>query len=118
MYKFVAYKKIMEELKSSTDKDVMDFYGRCTAECGKYIKAMGWNLSDFGLGDSKVNKDRQTQALFEETLKTNVEQISLKEKPKLIVSPKSLYEEEIVDIVNKYRFQGMNSHVTPDKVVC
>ncbi|RGB31841.1 hypothetical protein C1646_763614 [Rhizophagus diaphanus] len=68
----------------------------------RIIKAMGWSLNEFGLDDSTVNKGRQTQVLFEEIRKTNVEQIAPKDRLKLIVSSKSLDEEEIVDINNKY----------------
>ncbi|PKY47910.1 hypothetical protein RhiirA4_421777 [Rhizophagus irregularis] len=64
---------------------------------------MGWSLNEFGLDDSI-------------------------DRPKLIVSSKSLDEEEIVDIVNKYRKSALsnlvskdvsntNDHVTPNKVV-
>lgn len=94
----------------------------------RIIKAMGWSLNEFGLDDSTVNKGRQTQILFEEIRKTNVEQIAPKDRPKPIVSSKSLDEEEIVDIVNKYRKSALsnlvskdvsntNDHVTPNKVV-
>lgn len=38
---------------------------------------MGWNLNEFGLNDSTVNKYRQTYVLFEEIRKTNVEQVNV-----------------------------------------
>lgn len=62
---------------------------------------MGWNLNEFGLNDSTVNKYRQTYVLFEEIRKTNVEQVNVEQvtpmdRPKPTVLPKSLDEDVIV----------------------
>ncbi|PKB97837.1 hypothetical protein RhiirA5_384378 [Rhizophagus irregularis] len=132
---YIYTKKDMEETvaKAIEDKvkecEMMRKSVQQSAE--KIIKMMGWSLSSFDLDGSNVNKDRQTPVLFEEIQKANVEQVVVKEKVISPVSSKSLDEEEIVDIINKYRKNASlnrvskdvpigpvtSGHVTPDKVV-
>ncbi|PKY52051.1 hypothetical protein RhiirA4_424972 [Rhizophagus irregularis] len=90
-------------------------------------KMMGLRLGTIDFSASNVNKERQMQVLFKEIQKTNTEKIVTQKISKSATVVKSVDEEEMVDIVNKYRKgassvrflekgSDTNGHVTPDKV--
>ncbi|CAB4439240.1 unnamed protein product [Rhizophagus irregularis] len=132
---YIYTKKDMEETVAKVIEDKVKecemMWKSVQQSVKKIIKMMGWSLSNFDLDGSNVNKDRQTPILFEEIQKVNVEQVVVKEKVISLVSSKSLDEEEIVDIIDKYRKNAslnrvskdvligpvMSGHVTLDKVV-
>ncbi|GBC48012.2 hypothetical protein RhiirA1_490962 [Rhizophagus irregularis] len=89
---------------------------------------MGLKLGMIDFSASSVNKDRQTQVLFKEIQKANAEKVVTEKVSKSSMVIEGVDEEEVVDVVNRYRKGALqtrylekgsvtNGHVTTDEVL-
>uniref|UniRef100_U9U8Q0 RRM domain-containing protein n=1 Tax=Rhizophagus irregularis (strain DAOM 181602 / DAOM 197198 / MUCL 43194) TaxID=747089 RepID=U9U8Q0_RHIID len=124
-------KEVMEIVEKAIEDQLKEkemFKENVSKTAREIASMMGLRIDNIDFSVSSVNKDRQTEVLFKEIQKANAEKLINEQKSKSPKVTPSVNEEEVVDLVNRYRkgafssrslgkSETMKGHVTEDEVI-
>ncbi|PKY32144.1 hypothetical protein RhiirB3_450129 [Rhizophagus irregularis] len=99
-------KEVMEIVEKAIEDQLKEkemFKENVSKTAREIASMMGLRIDNIDFSVSSVNKDRQTEVLFKEIQKANAEKLINEQKSKSPKVTPSVNEEEVVDLVNRYR---------------